>query len=233
MATTDQFKVKLINSSNRREQVHFDVTPDVNETTNVNYKTIDPIHAPGQIMAYSNTNSRTFNISNIRFINRTVEEADLNLKRLWILRSWTKPIFGQTTLSGRQREWRTELTALENKPREEYGTSGIGDSYRQNWFENQDLGAELRGKPPAVVLLSAYSRPGSIGNTMEHINRVPCVIDQFSIPYPSDVDYIHTSTGVPMPMMMSLDVVLRETHSPLEYSNFNIFSYKNGTLRGF
>lgn len=237
MAETDQYKVKLISSTNRAEQVHFDVTPEVNETTNVNYQTVDPLHAPGQVFAYTNTNSRTFNISGIRLISRTVNEANLNLARLWTLRGWTKSVFGQTTLDPIQRLNRSAIRSFSEG---EYSTEAVrsGDSNDNDIPDSIDRaiknrGVELRGKPPEVVLLSAYSRAGSFGNTPEHINRVPCVIEQLSIPYPSDTDYINTSTGVPMPTIMSLDLVLRESHSPNEYSNFNLSSFKRGVLGGF
>lgn len=229
MSDIEQYKVKLINSRNRSEQVHFDVTPEVNETIQINYETIDPLHAPGQVFAYKNTSSRTFNVTSIRFISRTVEEAELNLRRLWLLRSWSRPTFGRSTLSEQQRENRELARNLDSLQFAQQGS----DSNDNRDISLINRGIELLGRPPAVVLLSAYSRAGSLGNTTEHINRVPCVIDQFTIPYPSDVDYIHTPEGVPMPMIMSLDITLRETHSPQEYSNFSIFSYKNGTLRNF
>lgn len=238
MANTDQYKVKLVNSDNRSEAVYFDATPDVVETSNVNYQWIDPIHAPGQIAAYQNSNSRTFNISNVRMISRTVEEADLNLTRLWILRSWTKPVFGQSTVGAEERNRRERTTEINNRLREISGQADT-DAYQgsleaeRERLRRQGLGTELRGKPPAVLYLSAYSRPGSTGNTTEHINRVPVVIEQLSLPYPSDTDYINASNGTPMPTLMSLDLTMRETHSPAEYSKFNLFSYKRGTLRNF
>ena len=45
------YRVKLRNSANRRQLVVLEVTPDLIETRNVNYKTVDPVHAPGQIYA--------------------------------------------------------------------------------------------------------------------------------------------------------------------------------------
>lgn len=224
MAQTDNYKVKLVQPNNRAA-VYFDVTPDVVETHNVNYQSIDPIHAPGQIMAYVNSASRTYNISNVRMISRTVEEADLNLERLHLLRSWTRPFFGTSTLTDQQRRQRQGELAADAVGR---------DSAR--FFDApspEERGAELRGAPPHVLLLSAYSRASSVGNTPEHINRVPVVIEQLSFPYPSDTDYINTSTGVPMPTLMSLDMTMKETHSPGEYERFNLFDFRRGTLRNF
>ena len=111
-------------------------------------------------------------------------------------------------------------------------------------------GLGLLGQPPDVVLLSAYSKvPGDVGRVsdfnqqMGHLNRVPVVITQLSIPYPSDIDYIPTAPnpnsnsgdkgGVPMPTIMTIDMSLIETHSPLQYEKFSLSDFKNGTLPGF
>ena len=112
-------------------------------------------------------------------------------------------------------------------------------------YELAYFGTELLGAPPAVLYLSAYSK--TIGSTSkdsqsgstnvwkiaQHINRVPVVIQQLTIPYPNDVDYITTSKGVPMPSIMNIDVALLETHSPNSYEGFNFDSFKQGRLQGF
>lgn len=234
------YRVRLVDSSGnvsgRYKRVVFSVTPDLMETRTVNYRNIDPIHAPGSIMAYANTASRMFNISSIRLISRTVKEANQNLRDLWLLRSWTLPRFGRTTVSDTQRENRDWLETIR----------GSGSSTELNLAEQErdviyqetnverdgdPFGAELRGSPPKVLLLSAYSAEGR--NVAQHINRVPVVIQNLNIPYPSDVDYIHTSTNVPMPTIMTIDLSLQETHSVNEYERFDLNSFRKGTLRGF
>ena len=200
----NQFKVKLQHPTDRNRRVVFEVTPDLIENRTVTYKSLDPIHMPGQIFVYGSTSSRTFNISAIRLVSRTPQEAQKNLEILHILRFWCMPRFG-----------------------------------RQSHPEDRSLG--VLGQPPDVILLSAYSKsPGSTirqndrMQEMGHLNRVPVVITNLSTPYPSDIDYIPTSKDkIPMPTIMSLDLTLNETHSPLEYENFSLAAFKNGTLPGF
>ena len=205
------YKVKL--QSTRRETVSFDATPDLIETRNVNYSTIEPIHAPGQINVFKNTSSRSFNISNARLITRTQTEAEKNLRRLWLLRSWCMPRFGTSTLSEQNTQLRDQQFEFGN------GEGGI-------------FGSELLGSPPSVLFLSAYSR-GSGTNKMQHLHRIPVAIQQLSIPYPSDVDYIPTLSGIPMPTIMTIDLTLVETHSPNEYENFSLDNFKKGQLENF
>lgn len=218
------YKVKLRGSDGF---VTFDVTPDFIETRNVNYSTLEPIHQPGQIFVYKNTSSRNFNISNARMISRTVEEADTNLKRLHRLRGWTMPRFGERS---------STLDADQFGNRKESSDQGINvqqtgrrDDYREFF------GAEILGAPPQVLELSAYSgrRSPNGKGIAQHIDRVPVVIQQLNIPYPADVDYIPTSTGVPMPIIMTVDITLVETHSPREYEHFSLDHFKRGLLPGF
>lgn len=231
------FKVKLVSHRFANQRVTFDATPDVIETRNVNYKPIDPIHAPGQIQAFASSSSRNYNVSNIKLISRTVEEADKNLRRLWILRSWCVPRFGQSTLTQAQAENR-EFNASAQEVGEIGDEEGpVGIEQNSEFAQSFNFGQEHRGEPPEVLLLSAYSRSGNptgkartIG---QHINKVPVVIQQLSIPYPSDQDYIHTSQFVPMPMIMTLDMTLMETHSATEYERFNLDSFKRGLLTSF
>lgn len=231
------YRVTLRNSMSVSEYVKFVATPDLIETRNVNYKTIDPVHAPGQIAAYQNTSSRTFNLSSIKLVSRTSAEAALNLKKLWLLRSWTMPQFGKSTVNSAQR------TSRENFARTMHWLQGVdvsqSDMNHIVDFYRGKVGAETRGMPPPVLLLSAYSKDSSQGRTStnriaEHINRVPVVIQNLSIPYPADVSYIPAEgTNVPMPTIMTLDMTLMETHSANEYETFDLNSFKNGILPGF
>lgn len=198
--------------------VTFDVTPDLIETRNVNYSNLEPIHMPGQITAFKNTSSRSFNISNIRLVSRTQVEADKNLRRLWLLRSWCTPRFGRSTLSDKNHALRS--------------VRAQNPGFDPNVYNQSEYGIELVGAPPTILYLSAYSRNSGLGQ-MQHINKVPTVIQQLSIPYPSDVDYIPTTSGTPMPTVMTIDITLMETHSPLEYENFSLDSFKRGNLGHF
>jgi len=233
------YKVRLTAASRGGKTVSFDASPTVSENRSVNYGSLDPLHAPGQIQVYKNTASRTFQISDVKLISRTIQEADRNLAKLWTLRAWCMPRFGNsTTLEDGQRQARSR--------REQGGY----DPYRPQSDNEEDLeryyGTELLGAPPPVLYLSAYSRnvgsetkqnksgnTSNIWNVSQHINRVPVVIQQLTIPYPNDMDYITTSNGVPMPLIMNIDIALIETHSPNSYEGFNLDAYKKGILQGF
>ena len=219
----NQYKIKLRGTNGF---VTFDVTPDFIETRNVNYGNLEPLHQPGQIMIYKNTSSRNFNVSNARMISRTTEEADRNLRRLWMLRGWTMPRFGRNS---------STLNSTQKKNRQ----TTFQDANATDFFNNPDKakiwGVEALGAPPQVLKLSAYSNPASASGkrTPQHIDRVPVVIQQLNIPYPSDVDYIPTSSGVPMPIIMTVDITLVETHSPAEYERFSLNHYRSGILRNY
>ena len=224
----NQYKVKLFGTDGF---VTFDVTPDFIETRNVNYSSLEPLHQPGQIMIYKNTSSRNFNISNARMISRTQEEADRNLRRLHMLRGWTMPRFGRRSSTlGTSPQGVDHRAARQTnyKPRD-----------TRDFVDGQDkaeqIGIENIGAPPQVLRLSAYSDPNTATGRRgpQHINRVPVVIQQLNIPYPADVDYIPTSSGVPMPIIMTVDLTLVETHSPFEYEQFSLAHYRKGILRGF
>lgn len=123
-----------------------------------------------------------------------------------------------------------------------FGSSTLTDQNRQIREQNNDFrdevpntqfigeGQELRGAPPPVLLLSAYSDDT---RRSQHINRIPVVMSNMSVPYPSDIDYVPTDTGVPMPTIMTLDMTLMETHAPNEYERFSLTAFKTGTLQGF
>lgn len=183
------FKIRLVGSKTGYRVV-FRVVPDFIENRNVNYKSLDPVHMPGNIQTFQSSSSRTFNISNIKIVSRTIAEATSNLQLLNTMRGWTMPHFGKDVSGGSE-------TAF--------------------------------GAPPEVLYLSAFSDANSRG----HIYKVPVIINQLSIPYPADVDYIATSTGEPFPTIMTVDMNLTETHSPTAYSNFDLAAYRKGDLTNF
>ena len=233
-----QFKVRLTDANSedlitqRSRTVQFDATPDLIENRNVNYKTLDPMHAPGQLYVYANTSSRTFNLSNIRLISRTPKEATENLIRLWILRSWCMPSFGRN-------EFEDEMQrAAREQRRTNVGAAGSDISSTVQERAATPTNLDFLGAPPKVLQLSAYSRLGAQTGVqgLGHIRRVPVVIQQLSIPYPSDTDYIPTDdkqNPTPMPTIMTLDMTMVETHSPSEYQKFNLNDFRTGNLSGF
>ena len=101
-AQTEQnlYKVKLTTTEKAgvtpsTRSVVFDVSPELIETRTVRYKTLEPVHMPGGIYSYGATASRNFQISNIKLISRTVDEATKNAIIVQILRSWCMPVFGK------------------------------------------------------------------------------------------------------------------------------------------
>jgi len=233
-----EYRVKLRSALNAADKVIFNVTPDLSENRTVNYKTVDPVHAPGQIYAFVNSTSRMFQISAVKLVSRTREEAENNLLILWRLRGWTLPAFGKDPVGAEQREKRRQDTIARQQDLQRYSS----DSNEYRMRENARLGGkssaevygvDLRGSPPQVLELSAYAHDGHLGTNIGHINRVPVVITSLNIPYPSDVDYFPTNKGVPMPSIMSIDISLAETHSPREYENFSLTQFKKGILPGF
>jgi hypothetical protein len=84
------------------------------------------------------------------------------------------------------------------------------------------------GTPPDILKISAY---GS-GN----LKDVPVVLQTYNWTYPEDVDYIFATDPtdetqqVPIPRIIDITLTLTETYSPEEYSNFDIYSYKEGDL---
>ena len=214
----NQYKVKL-RSQVTQTVVAFDVTPEITETRNVNYKTMEPVHMPGGIHVYSGTSSRIFNINNIRLVSRTREEASKNLYRLNQLRGWAMPYFGidNTRLVGAPPDV-LALSAYSLGPQDSANSSGEANAQEAETFLKR-------------------TRPTNIHN-------IPCVLQQISIPYPSDVDYIDTQTltmpdgteikdGVPFPVLITVDMVLLETHSPKEFADFNLKKYRQGLLDTF
>jgi hypothetical protein len=92
--------------------------------------------------------------------------------------------------------------------------------------------SDLLGSPPEVLKFSAYSDVN--GNSYTNIRNIPVVMTNLSIPYPTDVDYIKTSeSNQPFPAIMNVEITIVETHSPREFSNFDLIKYRKGQLQGF
>lgn len=251
----NEFKVSLRSASvptfkhNKKEAgvriVEFDVTPEITESRNVEYKTMNPIHMPGTIYVYGSTSSRTYALSSVKLISRTMEEASKNMTRLWTLRGWTMPQFGErsSTLSEQQVLNRRimERDGFLSEKNVEVVNKDKASNSRDLY--DQGVGTELLGKPPEVLFLNAYSDiPAFVGNGASrysrniatNISNIPVVIQSLSIPYPSDVDYIPTLSGQPFPRVMILDIQLVETRAPREFAKkFSLQDFRSGTLRNF
>lgn len=124
------FKVRLESKTTLPGSIEFDVTPEVSEQRQVSYKTIEPVHSPGQIYAYHTSQSRTYSLSGVKLLSRNQSEAEKNLDRLHLLRAWSMPVFGS------------------------------GSSTAQWGASPQGWGGEKLGSPPPILLLTAYSPKG-------------------------------------------------------------------------
>ena len=308
-------------------KVVFEVTPDLIENRNVNYKAYDPVHLPGAIYVYATTSSRIFNVSGVRLMSRTTEEASTNYDNILLLKAWTMPVFGipfgtsgggaggaggaagatggigspnaagapvtglagaldnavgavngalggavsavgnavsglggavgaaanaaigsaagavSSAVSGAANQLASQLPSsarmvknLDTIMNERIEANKKVEQTRMPFTTNNQSQEGLLGQPPPVLWFSAYH--GGVGAATSglgggHLGRIPVVIQQLTIPYPSDVDYIPTSNGVPMPTIMTIDLTLLETHSPNEYSAFSLEQYRKGLLEHF
>lgn len=221
---TELLRVRLTGTSTKRAVV-FKVTPDVVENRTVNYKSMDPIHAPGQFYVYQSTASRAFSLGAVRVVSRTSKEATENLRMLNVLRAWTMPQFG---LHGR-----SDQVSADEQNQFAPGTRSL-ERYVDYYTDTNVLPL---GSPPEILWLSAYSNRNKQGN----IYRVPVVLTQLSIPYPSDVDYIPTAAddangiaeGIPFPTIMTLDMNMMETRSPSQLTKFSLADFRRGRLTAF
>lgn len=225
-------------SAIRESQVAFDVTPTFTEARTAEYTPVTPVHMPGAIQMYKHTNSRQFEIT-ARLISRNVNDAIKNMSNLQKLRAWMMPYFGATdTLTAGNYAARARATSAESEPQsEEERDANTRDRV-------QSEGVQLKGAPPDVLYLYAYSTDANnlrqIGPRV-NINRIPVVMTSLNITYPNDVDYIpvHDLDGLPTqvtePFPRRLDVTLSlvETHSPREYERFDLMAYKLGNLVNF
>lgn len=231
-AEQNKFKVKLTDPSsssvNGSRSVVFDVSPDLSESSNVNYEVINLTHGPGQLFVFNNSSSRSFQLV-AELVSRTPEEATRNVARLNLLRSWTKPVFGSSAQLTDQ-----ELSRVSPQ------FSSIGGNIRAAIKNGAISGgpSEVLGSPPRVLHLSAYGDVAHRGN----LYKIPVVVSQLGTRYPNDVDYIPTGIvkgfeditfGTPFPSVMNIDVTLNESHSPREFQKFNINAYRLGILEGF
>jgi hypothetical protein len=96
--STVDFKAQLSSIQNPGDSVVFNVSPVIDESRSANYEHLAPVHHPGTIQVYKNTESRQFNVS-VKLISRTSAEATENLDSINLIRSWVMPYYGQGTAS--------------------------------------------------------------------------------------------------------------------------------------
>lgn len=257
-SATNPYKVRLIPISSltsgadpaavRASQVTFEATPTLAESGSVEYTAVTPVHMPGSMQVYKHTNSRQFEIT-AHFISRNVADAVRHMQNVQKLRAWRYPYFGSTDT----------LTDANNQARANQATpadsSGLSDQEREQQAADraQAAGVQLRGAPPDILYLYAYSNSARDNRSSKtvwlptNLNRIPVVMSNLSITYPDDVDYIPVSqltpSGLPMdpnntttqpwPIKIDVSITLLETHSPAEFESFDLNAYKLGNLATF
>lgn len=225
-----RFKVRLVSviglntafTEGDINSVIFEVSPTLSESGGVEYSQNSPIHNPGSIQVYKSTNSRNFTIS-AKFVSRNTQDAYRNIQYLQTLRAWRFPYFGQSLTSNNQQS-----------------TTGSVPTYNGNKSDLPTDSVELLGAPPEVLYLYGYStsKNDSRSSGTGNLNRIPVVMTNLQIDYPSDVDYIPLSLNAGantemFPVIMSVSVTLLETHSPTEMEKFSLSLYKQGKLPGY
>jgi hypothetical protein len=256
-AVANNFKVRLISVLNdvaqtgstqfRGQEVVFENTPAFSESGGVEYTPVQPIHMPGAVQIYKNTQPRTFTIG-ARLVGRTRSEVTKNSIDLQLLRSWRYPFFGRgsSTLDASQNETRRlqqELSNNETRARQlaAQNQENLSDEEAANFatqrarLEGLSTGFELLGAPPEVLYLYAYSATNTdrSSTAFVNINRIPVVLTNLDITWPDDVDYIPTLWGEPFPVKMDVSIALAETHSPKEFEQFSLAKFKVGQLDYF
>lgn len=96
--TPKDFRTQLVSKINSADKVIFNVSPSIDEARQANYEHLTPVHHPGTIQVYKNTDARTFNLT-AKLIARTAAEATANLKYMNLIRSWVMPYYGSGTAS--------------------------------------------------------------------------------------------------------------------------------------
>lgn len=220
------FATTLRNAARRSEIVRFPIAPVINESRSVSYQKSDIKHLPGDLMSYSNTSARKFDFSDLKLLSRTPIEARRNLLRVNTLRGWTVPYFGSTGLSTLNDSYLNQAVNSDN-------TTKQVDELRANF-------RRMLGAPPDILHLYVYSS-GSDDRHLGNIVGIPVVIDNLTITYPNDVDYIPCQSmgggdpygGTPFPIIMSLGLSVTEIHSPREFEKFKLEDYKSGRMVRF
>jgi len=238
------FKVRLVsvldmtqNAPGKIKQVTFKVTPTISESRSADYTQVQPIHMPGGIQVYKTTSSRTFEIT-AHFRSRSVSEALANMIDLQILRSWMLPFFGQSNTDYGSSDQLTAVSTNVPQTTEQQYESSAG---RIQASSDKTSGINLLGAPPEVLYLYGYSSQQNDDRTSApgvNINRIPVVMTNLSFSYPEEVDYIpvQISPSVntePFPVKMDVNITVMETHSPVEYEQFDLLAFKTGSLKNF
>ncbi len=95
--------------------------------------------------------------------------------------------------------------------------------------ENDPATKQYLGSPPQILTLTAY------GNMM--IGPVKCVLESYSWQFPDNIDYLpaypdgsNSGPPSPFPVILNIELQLKESYSPAEFSGFSLMKFKKGEL---
>jgi len=207
------------------KQVTFWATPEISESKSINYVEESDIRAPASITYYMGTTSRNFNITGY-LISRTPDEAQENFEYIKLLKAWTYP------------DWKAVDSTVRDRMVQNSSASVSGE---QPDGETPNIrGKDTNIAPPALLKLwgLAYKARGLEPGNPEsanyqydgHFKGIPVVITNLNIEYPRDVDYIRSSSGVPMPIIQNVSISLKEIRAMDELFQFSLDDYKKGLV---
>ncbi len=251
MANEDSFgkslKVRLQSTVKPDEKIIFTVTPNVSETIQIGYQSIQPVHFPGAIQLYQHTSAKTYNISQIQLISRTPQEAAVNLFTLNILRGWTKPYFGATVgnMLGASPDV-LYFWAYSNSPSTK--TSGNTKSHVGNINRIPVVLTSLNINYPNDVDYVPTADGSKVQLDQFYVKNTDAdaaTIDPAATPVAASgtdsnkaktksINMDSIKAGTPFPAIMTIDMSLIETHAPSEFlQRFDLAKYRRGDLTGF
>jgi hypothetical protein len=117
---------------------------------------------------------------------------------------------------------RTSIEATENLKYLNLIRSWVMPYYGQGTGNSEDK--NRLGAPPDILLLDAYGE--------RNISSIPTVLTSYHWAYPTDVDYIPTTDGLPFPTIIDISLSLIESYSPEQYTGFDITKYRSGDMVG-
>ena len=233
--------VRLQSTVFPEEMVTFNVMPVIEESRQVNYSDVDLVHGIGGMVKWKNTSARSWKMSELTLISRTREEATRNLQRLLMIRSWTMPVFRY----GTQKSYGNLLGApppvlyftaysdlIANIMKGEripvvlsnYSWSFPIDCDWVPVLPTTANGASFTGNAFSLGLLS----PGENGQDEDaRMNDLTNIIDFYD---PRSKAGFPITGGTPFPMIMKINLELKEAYSPQEISNFDLAAYREGML---
>jgi hypothetical protein len=169
------YKVYLESSINASELFVFKTQPIISISESAQYSEFSPLHAPGHFLAYKNSPSRTFSITDVKLISRNASEAQDNLQYLNQLRAWTKPYFGRSQAN------QPSNTDYADEPTAESVQINSQANTRLSHQGASGITGEIAAKAAAAAELanSLRQQPGSI-NTYDPINGT--LLPNFDLP---------------------------------------------------